>query len=166
MGLKPHCYIQILLYNNSRKKNKPSTLKILLEEEKKMTKKEKIFHEVERGKEEGNFFIAEALLEAEEEGRLHQWQIGFPGLCQSLANSETPSYKTPEGTEAFVEAAWETLADFWRGKILDEFREKGLSHEELDPLGEGVELSILPDVLTGTPVSEAVADWVDWKRSL
>jgi hypothetical protein len=30
MGLKPHCYINILLYNNSRKKNKQ-------EEEKKMT---------------------------------------------------------------------------------------------------------------------------------
>ncbi len=129
-----------------------------------MTKKEKIFHEVERGKEEGKFFIAEALIEAEEEGRLHQWQIGFPGLCQSLANSETPSYKTPEGTDAFFEAAWETLVIFWRGKILDEFKEQGVDQEELDTNGEGIEQSILPDVLSGTPVSEAVRDWVDWKR--
>ena len=79
-----------------------------------MTKKEKIFHEIERGKEEGNFFIDEALIEAEEEGRIHQWQIDYLALCQSLANSDTPDYETEEGTDAFFEAAWETLANFWR----------------------------------------------------
>ena len=89
-----------------------------------MTKKEKIFHEIERGKEEGNSYIAEALIEAEEEGRIHQWQIGYPELCQSLANSDTPDYTTAEGTDAFFEAAWETLDNFWRNKIIDEFKEQ------------------------------------------
>ena len=84
-----------------------------------MTKKEKIFHEIERGKEEGKFFIDEALIEAEEEGRIHQWQIGYPELCQSLANSDTPDYATEEGTDAFFEAAWETLVNFWRTKTIE-----------------------------------------------
>jgi len=120
--------------------------------------------EIEIGEAEGTFFMNEALGEAEEEDRIHQWQIGYPGFCQSLANSDTPKYQTKEGTDAFFEAAWETLVNFWLGKILNEFKEQGVNQEELDPLGEGVELSILPDVLNGTSVSEAVHDWVEWKK--
>lgn len=52
---------------------------------------------------------------------------------------------------------------FWRNKIVEEFKNQGIDQEQMDPLGEGVEQSILPDVLSGTPVSEAVRDWVDWK---
>ena len=70
--------------------------------------------EIEIGEAEGTFFMNEALIEAEEEGRLHQWQIDYPELCQSLANSDTPDYVTEEGTDAFFEAAWETLVNFWR----------------------------------------------------
>ena len=120
--------------------------------------------EIERGEEEGTFFMDEALIEAEEEDRLHQWQIDYPELCQSLANSETPDYLTKEGTDAFFEAAWKTLVNFWRGKILDEFKKQGVDQEELDTNGEGIEQSILPDVLNGTSVSEAVHDWVEWKK--
>jgi hypothetical protein len=120
--------------------------------------------EIEIGKAEGTFFMNEELVKAEEEGRIHQWQLDYHTFCQSLANSDTPNYQTKEGTDAFFEAAWETLVNFWRGKILDEFGDQVLDHEDLDPLGEGVELSILPDVLSGTPVLEAVHDWVDWKR--
>ncbi len=87
-------------------------------------------------------------------------------LSQVIANSNSPAFPTlPE--EIVIDAhdiAWETLVDFWRGKILDEFGDQVGDHEELDPLGEGVELCILPDVLSGMPVSEAVRDWVDWKR--
>lgn len=87
-------------------------------------------------------------------------------LSQVIANSNAPAF--PTLPEEFVDSAyditWETLVDYWRGKILDEFGDQVLDPEELDPLGEGVELCILPDVLSGMPVSEAVRDWVDWKR--
>lgn len=120
--------------------------------------------ETEIGKAEGTFFMNAVLVKAEEEERLHRWQINYPELCKSLANSGTPDYQTKEGADAFVEAAWKTLVHFWRGKILDEFKKQGVDQEELDPNGEGIEQSIIPDVLSGTPVSEAVRDWVDWKR--
>ena len=116
--------------------------------------------EIEIGKAEGTFFMNAALIEAEEEGRIHQWQIDYHAFCQSLANSDTPNYQTKEGMDAFFEAAWETLVNFWLGKILNEFKEQGVNQEELDPLG----VSILPDVLNGTSVSEAVHDWVEWKK--
>lgn len=87
-------------------------------------------------------------------------------LSQVIANSNAPAFPTlpEEFVDSAYDIAWETLVDFWRGKILDEFGDQVLDPEELDPLGEGVEMSILPDVLAGTPVSEAVRDWVDWKR--
>ena len=74
-------------------------------------------------------------------------------------DSETLDYLTKGGTDAFFEAALETLVNFWRGKILDEFRGRGVN-----PDGEGLEQSILPDVLSGTPVSDAVQDWLEWKK--
>lgn len=79
-------------------------------------------------------------------------------------DSETLDYLTKEGADAFFEAALETLVNFWRGKILDEFKEQGINQKEIDANGEGLEQSILPDVLSGTPVSEAVQDWLEWKK--
>lgn len=87
-------------------------------------------------------------------------------LSKVIANANAPAFPTlpEEFVDSAYDIAWETLVDYWRGKILDEFGDQVLGPEELDPLGEGVELSILPDVLSGTPVSEAVSDWVEWKR--
>ena len=87
-------------------------------------------------------------------------------LSEVIANSNAPAFPTlpEEFVDSVYDIAWETLVDYWRGKILDEFGDQVGDHEELDPTGEGVELCILPDVLSGMPVSEAVRDWVDWKR--
>jgi len=87
-------------------------------------------------------------------------------LSEVIANANAPAFPTlpEEFVDSAYDIAWETLVDYWRGKILDEFGDQVLDPEELDPLGEGVEMCILPDVLSGTPVSEAVHDWAEWKK--
>lgn len=103
-------------------------------------------------------------IEHEHEGELDvEGKLAAIGMSYGK-DSEALDYLTKEGTDAFFEAVWETLGNFWRGKIIDEFRDKGIDQEQIDPLGEGIEQSILPDVLNGTSVSEAVRDWVEWKK--
>lgn len=103
-------------------------------------------------------------IEHEHEGELDvEGKLAAIGMSYGK-DSEALDYLTKEGTDAFFEAAWETLVNFWRGKIYDEFKEQGVNQEEIDPNGEGIEQSILPDVLNGTSVSEAVRDWVEWKK--
>lgn len=58
---------------------------------------------------------------------------------------------------------WEVVEEYWREKIVNEFRNQGIDQEKYDPTGEGIEMSILPDVLAGATVEQAVRDWVDWR---
>jgi hypothetical protein len=197
MGLKSYCYINILLYNNSRKKERGGVkMKKLFEVVNVISSHSFGYIAAESENEaldllsqdagyedykeacdvtDSDELVAEEvdiedlvkgwvdqLLEEDPEFRCATMRQ----LSEVIANSNAPAF--PTLPEEFVDSAyditWETLVDYWRGKILDEFGDQVLDHEELDPLGEGVELCILPDVLSGMPVSEAVRDWVDWKR--
>lgn len=57
-----------------------------------------------------------------------------------------------------------TDVNIWKERIIEEAALRGLDMEKLDPTGAGIDDWIIWRVLEGTPVSDAVQDWVEWKR--
>lgn len=55
--------------------------------------------------------------------------------------------------------------DLLKERIREEAALRGLDMEKLDPNGSGVDDWMIWRVLEGASVAEAVAEWVDWKRS-
>jgi hypothetical protein len=57
---------------------------------------------------------------------------------------------------------WDVVVAYWRNEIVEYLKKQGIDTEKLDTLGEEIDMYILPDVLSGTPLPKAVWDWVDW----
>lgn len=88
-------------------------------------------------------------------------------LSQVIANSNSPAFPTlpEEYIDDAHDIAWDLFIEHWRDKIIDEFRDKELDMETLDPTGAGIDDWMIWRVLEGASVADAVADWLEWKCS-
>lgn len=87
-------------------------------------------------------------------------------LSKIIVNSNAPAFPTlpVEFVDDAHDIAWDLFIEHWRDEIIDEFMDRGLDLEVLDPTGVGVDDWVIWRVLEGTSITDAVRDWVDWKR--
>ena len=87
-------------------------------------------------------------------------------LSEVIVNANAPAFPTlpEEFVDEAYDIAWEILMEIWKEQIREEAHVQGLDMEALDPDGSGVDEWIIWRVLEGTSVTDAVADWVEWKK--
>lgn len=88
-------------------------------------------------------------------------------LSEVIVNANAPAFPTlpVEVIDEAYDIAWEILETIWKDRIRKEANVQGLDMEALDPDGSGVDEWIIWRVLEGQSVTDAVADWAEWKHN-